>query len=468
MWTETTLSISRGIVGTVLHDPRRLDEAATLTVEDCGPRMGKVWAAIRNIEAVGGVIAPTTVTERIRLDGHLEQHQTEIADVLVSEALVGAVDCPYPAHTVEGLAQCIREVKRAARGHRLAMDTAQIAGSMNRGDITLEQAEAQLHDLLSAQPTEEIANLATIAAKRAEDVADLHARRAAGESVFTGVPTGFSSFDRTYGGLPRGVVSVLGADTGIGKSAFARAFAYGAVKSGAGCALIFSLEDGNDNLADRVLGEQTGMGATKIRQLDFEEKDKPRLDAAARQPLLDQIYVEDSCYEVDDICHRARAFSRKHKIALIVIDYIQLVSMPGAGSDTIAIKRALLALQMLAKHTNAAVLVLSQVTTKAIANRGQEYYFKAAANGTTGDDLYEGYVPGRGDFAWASELDQYGKMVMSGFRAGPYKRQHTGERDEDKSISLRVLKANFGPSGKRFTFKWIPELAQVADSALSN
>lgn len=468
MWSPEALSIAAGIAGEVIFDQKRLEECAQLTPDDLGPRMYKAWAAIRNIEADGGVIASGTVIERMRLDWNLQDHEKSLAEDVVTEALTGAASCPYPVHTVDGLQDCIKAVKRAARGHRLAMSSAAIAGDLGRGSISVEQAEERFHVLLNEQPAGDIKSLAQISASRAEAVEDLHTRKANGEQVFTGIPTGFSAFDRAYGGLPKGLVTVLGADTGIGKSAFARAFAYGAVRSGAGSALIFSLEDGNDNLADRVLGEQTGMGATKIRQLDFNRGDYERLDSVASQPGLSEIYVEDSAYEIDDICHRARALGRKKKLALIVIDYIQLVALPGAGNDTIAIKRALLSLQMLAKTTGAAVLVLSQVTTKAIASRGNEYYFKAVANGETGDALYEGYVPGRGDFSWASELDQYGKMVMVGFRAGPYKRSHTGEIDDDKTISLRMLKVNFGPSGKRFTFRWISHLAQVADSSLQN
>ena len=66
----------------------------------------------------------------------------------------------------------------------------------------------------------------------------------------------------------------------------------------------------------------------------------------------------------------------------------------------------------------------------------------------------------RGDFSWAQELDQYGKMIMSGFRVGPYKKEHGDGLDDDKTIMICMLKVNRGPL-KKFRFTWVPELSQM-------
>src|ERR1051326_6206864 len=96
-------------------------------------------------------------------------------------------------------------------------------------------------------------SLSSIAASRSNELLDLNLRRSRGERVFTGTPTGFTRFDVDTGGLPRALV-VLAAGTGVGKSSFARAFAWGAVRSGLGDILVLNLEDGNSSLADRVIG----------------------------------------------------------------------------------------------------------------------------------------------------------------------------------------------------------------------
>lgn len=302
---------------------------------------------------------------------------------------------------------------------------------------------------------------------RTTALVDLHTRRANGEQVFTGVPTGFKTFDAEYGGLPRTVV-VLGADTGLGKSAFAQAFAEGAVKSGAGDVYLGNLEDGNDNLADRILGRRTGFGATRIRKLDFEVNDRARLVAAGEDSWLERVVVDDTAYEVSVFCDRVLEYDEMiwqrygRRVVLAGLDYVQLARVKGITNNTERIMNALLALQGLSKALKGCVLALSQLTTKKVMERGQDHYQRARAAGETDDQLYEGFAPQRGDFHWASELDQFSKMTLGAFRPGPYKRLLHDGSDDDTEITLRVLKNNFGPQ-KRFRMRWNGPLTAITD-----
>lgn len=294
---------------------------------------------------------------------------------------------------------------------------------------------------------------------RSKELQDLRLRKARGEKIRLTVPTGFGAFDAVYGGLPRGRVTVLGADTGVGKSSIARALSYSAVQVGA--VLLFNLEDGNQNFADKILGEQTGEGSLQLEKLEFDLTLGRRLDSAANQAVFDKIYIDEDTYDPRDQANLAWDLHKRDPLALVIVDYVQLVRVKAGTGKQEGIMEALAYYQRLAKRCNCAVLVLSQVTTKQISHRGWEYYFNAKNQGVKGDALYEGYVPLRGDFAWASELDQLGKMVISAFRAGPYRKEHGDGQDEDKFIHLYMLKVNNGPGGKRFSLPWNPKLSQV-------
>lgn len=316
----------------------------------------------------------------------------------------------------------------------------------------MEQAQTS-EPVQSAMPR----RVSDIVKQRALKLSDLRQRKARGEKIQLGVPTGFPVFDNTYGGLPRGWVSVLGADTGVGKSSIARAFCYGAC--GVGSVVIFNLEDGNENYADRLLGEQTGEGALKLSLLDFQENLDNRLRIAAKCAAYEKWYVDEETYSPEQQCAKVLRIHEKDPVALVVVDYVQLVRVKKEKKNE-QIMEAMAMYQMLAKKCNCAVLILSQVVTKQVAKRGWDYYVEAKRNGVKGEDLYEGYVPMRGDFSWAQELDQFGKMIMSGFRVGPYKKEHGDGLDDDKTIMICMLKVNRGPL-KKFRFTWVPELSQM-------
>lgn len=316
-------------------------------------------------------------------------------------------------------------------------------------------------------------SLAEVVKSRAASLNDLHVRSEAGERVFTGIPTGFKSVDYEFGGLPIGVITALGADTGLGKSAFLRAFAHGAVRCDPDhYSLIFNLEDGNLNLADRVVGEQTGFGATKVRKLDYKAVDRARLEAVARVEWLNRVLVEETVYDAvaikEEAVRVAAGLKKKGKrLALIGIDYGQLVRVKGIQNTTERIQQALLILAEMAKEAEAATVVLSQLSEKKVADRGLNHYYQAVAAKGRGEevsteDLYEGFAPQRGDFHWASEWDQFAKLVLAAFRIGPYRKETDGGRDEDTRVTLRTLKNNFGPC-KRFTMGWDGPLTRVYD-----
>jgi len=298
-------------------------------------------------------------------------------------------------------------------------------------------------------------------AARARALTDLQSRRARGERVFTGTPTGFKAFDADTGGLPRALV-VLAAGTGVGKSSFARAFAWGAIKSGLGDVLLANLEDGNDSLADRVLGEKTGFGASRLRKLDFQRGDHERIGLVSQEPLLDHLFVSEDLYDATAFAQSVLAHREKRPIALVVVDYLQLMRVKGLHDNTARITAAMQTLAGLAKYIGAPVLALSQLTQKKVSDRGLEQYYKAKQAGVTGDELYEGFAPMMGDFHWASEIDQFSKMILGVHRAGPYKRQVENKPDKDERAEIRMLKSNHTACA-RYTVGWNGALTQAYD-----
>jgi replicative DNA helicase len=257
---------------------------------------------------------------------------------------------------------------------------------------------------------------------------------------------------------------VLAAGTGVGKSSFARAFAWGAIKSGLGDVLLANLEDGNDSLADRVLGEKTGFGASRLRKLDFQNSDHARIGLVSREPLLDQLFVSENLYDAKEFAAAVVAHREERPISLVVVDYLQLMRFKGINDNTARITAAMQTLAGLAKYIGAPVLALSQLTQKKVTDRGVEQFYKAKQAGVTGDELYEGFAPMMGDGHWASEIDQFAKMMIGVHRAGPYKRQMENKPDKDDRVEMRLLKSNH-TACNRYTLGWNGMLTMAYDLA---
>ncbi len=173
--------------------------------------------------------------------------------------------------------------------------------------------------------------------------ARLEGRDACGDAV----PTGFPSVDRLLGGgLRRRDLVVLGGDVGSGKSALALGFALRAAQAGHTVAF-FSGEMDEDRLMERAVAIEGRARIDDMRRAELTDEARAALGAAALRlrdlPL--HIYTFSAGPLEDTL---ARAWP--HQPALVVVDYLQLLSLPAGrrtqDEDLAAALRALKALAL--------------------------------------------------------------------------------------------------------------------------
>lgn len=226
--------------------------------------------------------------------------------------------------------------------------------------------------------------------------------------------------------------------------------------------LLGNFEDGNKALARRILGEKTGAGASRLRKLDFGAEMHERMFLAADDPLLEHLFISDGLYDVDDFCREVIRHNEKRRVALVIGDYLQIMRKKGIHANNDRVSNVADTLAKLAKYIDAPVVALSQLTEKKVADRGMEVFRKAKQAGASGGELYEGFAPVRGDFHWASEIDQFAKLLLGVHRAGPYKRQCENKPDRDTQAEIRVIKANDNEC-QRYVVGWNGPLTMAYD-----
>lgn len=213
------------------------------------------------------------------------------------------------------------------------------------------------------------------AVKAAIDTAAIAHKR---DGALAGVTTGFIDIDKLLGGLHKSDLLILAGRPAMGKTSLATNIAYNAAQAwidseGSEGAVVgfFSLEMSGEQLASRIISEQTEISSDKIRKGEVPNEVFPRLVAASQELHRIPIHIDDTpALTVGALRTRARRLKRTHDLGLIVIDYLQLLQGSGNRSDgrVQEVSEITRGLKTLAKELDVPVIALSQLSRQ-VENR---------------------------------------------------------------------------------------------------
>ena len=195
----------------------------------------------------------------------------------------------------------------------------------------------------------------------------------------SGTTTGLTSVNEKIGGLHESDLLILAGRPGMGKTALATNIAFNAAdrmrrdlvdgiaadKSVGAAVAFFSLEMSADQLATRILAEQSGISSEMLRMGKISREDFQQLSFASQRLAELPLYIDDTpALSIAALRARARRLKRRHDIGLIVVDYLQLLQGSGRAQDNRVneISEISRGLKTLAKELNVPVLALSQLS----------------------------------------------------------------------------------------------------------
>jgi len=190
----------------------------------------------------------------------------------------------------------------------------------------------------------------------------LQTRYASGGGI-TGLPTGYVEFDEMTAGLQPTDLIILAARPAMGKTTLALNIAeYAAMKTKKPVA-VFSMEMSASQLALRLISSVGRVNATRLRTGQLEDEDWSRISSAIRLLKETRIFIDDTPALSPDVLRaKARRLKREHGLGLIVIDYLQLMAVPGNKENRATeISEISRSLKGLAKELNVPVVALSQL-----------------------------------------------------------------------------------------------------------
>lgn len=181
--------------------------------------------------------------------------------------------------------------------------------------------------------------------------------------AMTGVSTGFTDLDRMTSGMHPAEMIIVAGRPSMGKTSFAMNMVESVAIRARQPVAVFSMEMPAEQLALRMISSLGRVDAHRVRTGQLHDDDWPRVTSAVTLLSEANIFIDDTpSLSPMDLRARARRLKRQHGLGLIVVDYLQLMQVPGAKDNRVLeISEISRSLKALAKELSVPVIALSQL-----------------------------------------------------------------------------------------------------------
>jgi replicative DNA helicase len=363
-----------GVLGGLMLDNRKLDEVIDLLREEdfYAEEHRLIYRAIRKLAAVGRPFDWVTVAAAMEDDVE-DERRTNPEQLNSLERVGGQATVAQLAMDVAG-ATNVKAYAEIVQGRGIQRDL--IAAGLDTADLAFSASGRSAGEMID-EAEQKVFAIRNRMAKGTKGyqlmepmidtlVAKLdHARRNPGQAQ--GLATGFNKFDEMTNGLHKGDLVIVAGRPSMGKTSFAMNIAEHAALVNKTPTAIFSMEMSAEQLSLRVLSSFGRIDQQHLRTGEMSDHEWTKLVSASGFVREAPLYIDETGgLSPLELRSRARRIAARHGLGLIVVDYIQLMQIPGSESRTNEISEISRSLKSLAKELDVPVIALSQL------NRGVE------------------------------------------------------------------------------------------------
>ncbi|AOV16494.1 replicative DNA helicase [Acidihalobacter aeolianus] len=353
-----SIEAEQAVIGGLMLDNATWDQVADRINEADFYRFDHrlIFRAVEKLAAQNHPIDVVTLSEALERTGELEQ-----AGGLAYLGVL-ARDTPSAAN-IRTYADIVRE--RSILRQLISVGTRVADSAFNPegrdSKALLDEAEKAVFEIAEkgVRGREGFSSVKQLLRPALERIEMLHER----QDAVTGVATGYDEIDERTSGLQAGDLVIVAGRPSMGKTSFAMNIAeYAAVKHSTPVA-IFSMEMPGEQLTMRMLSSLGRIDQHRLRTGRLDEQDWPRLTSAVQMLTDVPMYIDDTpALTPTELRARARRLKREHGLGLIVIDYLQLMQVPGTRENRATeISEISRSLKALAKELGVPVIALSQL-----------------------------------------------------------------------------------------------------------
>lgn len=427
------------LLGSIILDPRALVDVLdqVQTGDDFySAAHGLIFDALREIADRNPETDLIELTDRLRDRAELEDVGGSEYLVQLAESVPSAVNAPHYARLVADKARLRRLIKATSE---ILFDAYHVGGD-GPEDVkqAIDAAEQKIFEIARAEDRAAFANLASLLQEELDRIEAVEGR------LVSGLHTGYDDLDEKLSGLQAGEMLIIAARPSMGKTALALNLAEQVAMGGrtpwtrahtdpvpVG---FFSLEMSRNALAQRLLSAYSGVDSHKMRTGQINDQVMSRLIEACGALSQAPIIVDDTPnMTVMQLRARARRMVDRHGVKALFVDYLQLMTAPGAGRESRQVEVSTISrgIKALARELSLPVICLAQL------NRGSEQR--------------EGNRPRMSDLRESGSIEQDADVVMLLHRESYYHQADPGwlEENEDKvnDAELIIAKQRNGPTG---------------------
>lgn len=419
------LLAEQSVLGSMFLSKLAIEKASeTLTKNSFyDEKNGIIFQAIIDLNDKKEPIDLTTVT------GELNQTK-KLQDAGNVEYLTEIIDAVPTAVNVESYIKIVEDNAML----RSVIDTSTEIATLayeNKGEVAdvLDQVEQKIVSVIKNRRSSEFKSIQEVLGSVQKNLEQL----AESKGEITGIPTGFTDFDRITSGLHENQLVILAARPAMGKTALALNIATNVAINTNKTVAIFSLEMGAEQLANRIISFLGQIEGNKLTTGNLLNTDWKRVTEARSQLAGSKLYIcDDAGVTVGDVKSKCRRLATSEEgLGLVIIDHLQLLTMGGnyGNNRQAEITDISRNLKKMAMELNVPVIALAQLS------RGVE--------------SREDKRPKMSDLRESGSIEQDADIVMLLYRDDYYQTPQNAEQAQDPSLSELIIgKHRNGPTGK--------------------
>lgn len=427
-----SIEAEQAVLGSILIDPRCVPEVIEILHADdfYMEQNREIYETIYSMFSYSQPVDPVTVLDQMRVRGiYVEGVSHEYMRTLMEITPTSANVREY-AHIVRDKA-VLRSVAEAASD----IGNMVFEGGGEAQEI-LEAAEKRIYAIRQGRANQGLEHISTVIL----DVYDRLSELAKAGNELPGISTGLAELDRVTAGLGKSDLILLAARPGMGKTSLSLNIALNAGKKSGKTVVIFSLEMSREQLAMRLISNESYVDGNKLVTGRLSDEDWAKIAAASAALGKTDIRIEDNAtLTVADMNARCR---RLDNLGLVVIDYLQLMQSAGTSGRAGDNRQQIVSdisrsLKIMAKELNVPVLCLSQLSR---------------ANETRADKR-----PMLSDLRESGAIEQDADIVMFLYRDDYY-----NEDSETPGVAECIIAKNRHGSTGKIELQWLPEYTTFA------
>lgn len=413
------LEAEQSILGGLMLDANALDQVEDLISTDdfYKPAHQRIFSVIKELHHKNEKADLLTVS-------NLLDSRQEMENVGGAAYLATLLEKTISAANIQAYAKIVKEKSILRRLIEASVGIVDKAYTAEYEDIEtfVDQAEADIFKIAENKSTQGLVGAWSIVESSIKRIEELYKRK---EDI-TGLSTGFMGLDSQTAGMHPGELTIIAARPSMGKTAFSLNIAGHVALRLKKTVAYFSIEMGKDSVMTRMLAGEAKVNMSELRSGKIKDDSWPRLIAAAGSLSEAPLFIDDTAgISPFEIRARARRLKAQYGLDLIMIDYLQMMSLKQrVDSREREVAEISKSLKGIAKELQIPIIALAQL------NRGVD---------SRGDRR-----PMLSDLRESGSIEQDADVVMMLYRDDYYDKE-----DPDKAGHAEVIigKQRNGPTG---------------------